>query len=174
MHSAPSSNNNIKVNNAGLVLINSYILLLFERLHLLSENLNVIINPALAVKTLNFIALGIEANAELNTPLCKLLCSVPQSQNLTGASELLPEQIELINGLINAMIDHWPAIGNSSIDGFRGNWLVRDGLLTEYEDKWELTVEKRAYDLLIYKSPFSFSIIKFHWMQKPLHVNWLY
>jgi hypothetical protein len=30
----------------------------------------------------------------------------------------------------------------------RGNFLVRDGLLSEEQDKWELTVEKRAYDIL--------------------------
>lgn len=72
------------------------------------------------------------------------------------------------------MISYWPAIGNTSVNGFRGNWLVRDGLLTELEDKWELTVEKRAYDVLIHQSPFSFSIIKLPWMEKPLHVTWPY
>ena len=80
----------------------------------------------------------------------------------------------LIEELINAAISYWPEIGSCSIPGFRGNWLVRDGLLTEFEDRWELTVEKRPYDLLISHSPFSFSIIKYPWMPKPLHVNWPY
>ena len=80
----------------------------------------------------------------------------------------------LMIGLIEAAISHWTAIGRCSVDAFRGNWLIRDGILTEHEDKWELTVEKRVYDLLLNKSPFSFSIIKHPWMSKPLYVNWPY
>ena len=77
----------------------------------------------------------------------------------------------LIKGLIEAVIAHWPAIGGSSVEGLRGNWLFRDGLLYDQDDRWELVVEKSAYDLLLDKSPFSFSIIKYPWMSKPLHVT---
>ena len=84
------------------------------------------------------------------------------------------DQKEVMNGLINAAISYWPSIGETSIDGFRGNWLVRDGLLIEKEDRWELTVEKKAYDLLINQSPFSFSVVKYPWMEKPLYVTWPY
>jgi hypothetical protein len=88
---------------------------------------------------------------------------------------LVPEEhAELINGMIKAIIGYWPAIGTSSIEGFRGNWLVRDGLLTEFDDRWELAVEKRAYDVLLNKSPFTFSVIKHPWMDKPVHVSWPY
>ena len=51
---------------------------------------------------------------------------------------------------------------------------MRNANLVEKNDFWELTVEKRAYDLLIHKSPFSFAIIKYPWMEKPLHVVWAY
>ena len=99
---------------------------------------------------------------------------MPISQPVKDGITITDEQKELIEGLINAVINYWPAIGQCSIDGFRGNWLVRDGLLTEQDDRWELIVEKRAYDLLINRSPFSFSIIKHPWMKKPLHVTWPY
>jgi hypothetical protein len=32
-------------------------------------------------------------------------------------------------------------------------WLVRDGILQEFEAHWELTVDKRAYDILINQAP---------------------
>ena len=60
------------------------------------------------------------------------------------------------------------------IDGFRGNWLIRNGLLVETEDRWELKVEKVSYDILLNQSPFSFEIIKFPWMKKPIYVQWPY
>jgi len=88
--------------------------------------------------------------------------------------DISEKEKNIIDGLISAAISHWPRIGKCSVDGFRGNWLVRDGLLTEQDDRWELTVEKRAYDLLISKSPFSFSIIRYPWMPKPLYVTWPY
>ncbi len=99
---------------------------------------------------------------------------MPLSNPIREGITLSANERILVDGLIKAAIGYWPAIGNCSIDGFRGNWLVRDGLLTEFEDKWELTVEKRSYDILIHKSPFSFSIIKYPWMAKPLHVTWPY
>ena len=86
--------------------------------------------------------------------------------------DISQEHKTLIEGLIEAVIGYWPAIGDTSIEGFRGNWLVREGILREEEDRWTLTVEKKAYDILMLKSPFSFSIIKLPWMTKPLHVSW--
>ncbi|KIH83140.1 hypothetical protein UCMB321_3090 [Pseudomonas batumici] len=59
-----------------------------------------------------------------------------------------------------------------SIDGFRGNWLVRDGLLANANDRWEMTVKPRPYDVLLAHSPFSFSVIRHSWMDKPLFVTW--
>ncbi|TRX42794.1 hypothetical protein FNW21_00230 [Flavobacterium restrictum] len=107
-------------------------------------------------------------------PLNKVLCGLPLATPVADGIEIIDSQKNLIAGLINAVISHWTTIGDTSVDGFRGNWLVRDGLLVEKEERWELTVDKRAYDLLIHKSPFSFSIIKYTWMLKPLHVIWLY
>jgi len=70
------------------------------------------------------------------------------------------------------MIANWPAIESSSIKTLRENWLVRDAFLTEKEHQWEIKVETRPYDTLIRQSPFSFSIIKYPWMNKALHVYW--
>jgi len=39
--------------------------------------------------------------------------------------------------------------------------LVGNGTLTEKEDRWDLIIEKRVYDVLLAKAPFSFSVIFF-------------
>ena len=165
----------IAVANAGLVLINSYIAMLFERLEITKDG-------AFkdgecqqdAIHYLQYVVTGLSNTEEALLPLNKVLCGMPISQPVKDGITIADEQKELIEGLIKAVINYWPAIGQCSIDGFRGNWLVRDGLLTEQDDRWELIVEKRAYDLLINRSPFSFSIIKHPWMKKPLHVTWPY
>lgn len=165
----------IVIHNAGLVLINSYIPLLFDRLGLTVNNQ--FIDEAAkqqAVHYLQYIVTGKEHTDESFLPLNKVLCGIELSAPLPAEINVSPGSEEMIEGLINALIGHWPAIGHTSIDGFRGNWLVRKGILTETEEKWELNVDKRAYDMLLGKSPFSFSVIKFPWMKKPVHVNWPY
>lgn len=165
----------ISVMNAGLVLISNYIPVLFERLEITSDGKFVNeLSQHDAVHYLQYIVTGLNNMEESLLPLNKILCGLPLSYPVREEIAISASQKELIDGLIEAVIGHWPSIGDSSIDGFRGNWLVREGLLIEHEDKWELIVEKRAYDLLINKSPFSFSITRFQWMNKPLYVTWPY
>jgi hypothetical protein len=172
---SPTLKGGISVPNAGCVLINSYVSILFDRLGI-TENRNFPSKDAQqkAVHYLQYVVTGLSNTDEPYLTLNKVLCGLPLFQPVINGIDISGSDHELIEGLINGVIKHWPAIGNCSVEGFRGNWLVRDGLLTECEDKWELVVEKRAYDLLISKSPFSFSIIKYPWMNKPLYVSWPY
>jgi len=165
----------IAVRNAGIVLLNDYIAMLFERLNLTSERKFVSNEHQVrAVQYLQYVITGMQETEEVYLPLNKVLCGLPLTDTVPDFVEISDQEKQLINGLIQAAISHWPEIGDCSIDGFRGNWLVRDGILVELEDKWELTVDKRAYDILINRSPFAFSIMKYHWMDKPLHVLWPY
>lgn len=165
----------IGVKNAGLVIINAYIPLLFSRLGLTdNQKFNSIESQQAAVHYLQFILTGQEQTEESLLPLNKLLCGMQLTQPVTESISISQENKLFLEGLIKAAIGAWQAIGNTSVDGFRSNWLIRDGLLTDRGDSWELTVEKRPYDLLIQRSLFSFSVIKYPWMDKPLHVNWPY
>ncbi len=167
--------NSIAVRNAGLVLLNSYIPAFFERLGAVNNGRFVDTTvQADAVHYLQYLATGLSCTDESLLPLNKILCGLTLAHPVASSIEITASLATLIEGLINAVIAHWQAIGASSVNGFRGNWLVRDGLLAEYDDKWELSVESRSYDLLINQSPFSFSIIKYPWMDKPLYVNWIY
>ena len=164
------------VKNAGIVILNNFLVMLLERLELLDdrENFKDANSQLYALHCLQYVVTGLTDLEDALLPLNKLLCGLPISTVVTNSIVISGEEESLINGLIKAAISYWPSVGDSSIFGFRSNWLIRDGLLTEKEDCWELTVEKRPYDLLIYKSPFSFSIIKYTWMEKPLHVIWPY
>lgn len=168
--------NGIAIHNAGLVLLSGYFPTLFDRLGLLIDQ-NEFKNEesrAKAVHYLQYVATGRTQTEESFLVLNKLFCEYPLGEPIIDSIEIPEEEKTLIHGLIQAAIGHWTAIGDSSLDGFRGNWLVRDGLLREEEEFWRLSVEKRPYDILIQRSPFSFSIIRFPWMKKPLHVDWAY
>lgn len=165
----------IPIRNAGLVLLNSYFQILFERLDLVVEK--AFRDPDSQYKgahSLQFMATGVSKSEEASLPLNKLLCGIPMTHPIPDTAPISKEDIDLIESLISAAISYWPAIGKTSVNGFRGNWLVREGILSELPDRWELNIEKKAFDLLIDRSPFSFSIIKYPWMSKALHVNWAY
>ena len=165
----------IPVKNAGLVLINNYVQMLFDRLGLTENKVFKIEDSRLdAVHYLQYVATGKSNTEEAYLPLNKIMCGLQISDPVKDGVTITDDQIKTIDSMIQAIIGYWPAIGESSVNGFRGNWLVRDGLLVEQEDKWELTVEKKAYDILINKSPFSFSIVRYPWMDKPMHVVWPY
>ncbi|MEM6684323.1 MAG: contractile injection system tape measure protein [Bacteroidota bacterium] len=163
----------VAIPNAGLVMLNSYFIMLLERLGATKSNAFVSDEMQLnAVHYLQYIVTGMTKTDESLLALNKLLAGLSPTTPVKDAVEMTEDQKNLIDGMIKAAIGYWPEIGQTSINGFRGNWLVREGVLRETEERWELTVEKRPYDVLMIKSPFSFSIIKLPWMHKPLHVTW--
>ena len=165
----------LSVKNAGIVILNSYIPILFERLVFINNHkFGVSESQHRAVHALEYLSIGSDHYSDSAQSLNNVLCGMALSKPASESVEFSDDEKQLMDGLLKSAIAHWPAIGQSSVDGFRGNWLVRDGLLTEYDDKWELRVAKRSFDILLNKSPFSFSMIKYPWMEKPLHVNWPY
>jgi hypothetical protein len=163
----------ISVSNAGLVMLNSYLPILLDRLEATSDG--VFLSDELQLKAVHYLQFIVTENTETEESLLvlnKVLCGLSPNTPVRDSVEMMQEQKELIEGMVIAVISHWSTIGQTSTDGFRGNWLVRDGILRETEECWELAVEKRAYDILIQSSPFSFSTIKLPWMKKPLHVTW--
>jgi hypothetical protein len=171
-----ASKQGIAVKNAGVVLLNGYFDVLFERLGLLDSGRKIKekIQQTAAVHYLQYLVTGVSSTEESLLPLNKILCGLPVVETVPESFLITSANTALIDGLAQAAIGYWPAIGNCSVEGFSGNWLVRDELLVEEKDRWDLIVEKRAYDILIHKSPFSFSIIKQQWMDKPLYVTWPY
>ncbi len=165
----------VRVPNAGIVILNSYIVMLLERLGLIKANAFKSKEAQLeAVHYLQYVVTGLSQTEASQLVLNKVLCGLPPNATINPGIEVTKDQKELMEGLIQSVISYWTVIGDTSIEGFRGNWLVRDGILRETEAHWELTVEKRAYDILLQHSPFSFSILKLPWIEKPLHVNWSY
>jgi hypothetical protein len=163
----------IPVKNAGMVLLSEYVPTLFRHMGLLEGQAFLNADARIdAVHILQYAVTGMKETSEPYLPLNKVLCGLPLAEPVTPGIALDENKEKLIGGMLLNLVSQWAVIGKTSVDGFRGNWLVRDGLLSEWEDKWELVVEPRPYDILINQFPFSYSIIKYQWMDKPLHVKW--
>ena len=163
----------IPVKNAGMVLLSEYVPALFRYMGLLKGQTFLNADARIdAVHILQYAVTGMKETSEPYLPLNKVLCGLPLAEPVTPGITLDDAKEKLIGGMLLNLVNQWAVIGKTSVNGFRGNWLVRDGLLSEWEDKWELVVEPRPYDILINQFPFSYSIIKYQWMDKPLHVKW--
>jgi len=74
--------------------------------------------------------------------------------------------------LLHAVTQHWKPLANTSIAGLRESFLQRNGSLQLKRDAWHLSVEARSFDMLLDQIPWSFSTIKFPWMDRVIYVEW--
>jgi hypothetical protein len=161
------------VTNSGLALINNYLPALFDRLKILKDNqFRTTTAQMQAVHYLQFIVTGSDEITEASLPLNNMLCGLPVTQPVPHGIVTSDEQKKLIESMLKSVINHWPALGNCSVAALRENWLMRNGQLSEHEDEGHLAVEKKPLDVLLSEAPFSFSLIRHSWMEKPVHVKW--
>lgn len=163
----------IYLGNAGLVLAAPYLPQLFGRLNLVKDGKFVDDSCAeRAIHLLQFMADGSVAAPEYLLTLNKILCGIDLRGAIARDAGLQEAEKEMAIGLIHGMIANWSAIGKTSVDSFRESFLQREGCLSLEDGQWRLLVESRAYDLLLHRLPWSFSIVKFPWMALPIHVDW--
>ncbi len=162
------------IQNAGVVLLAPYLSQLFNKLELLNKeglwkNDNCQIK---AVELIHFLTFGTDEMMEYTCILNKLLVSMPISLPLETEISLTIEEKTLCESLLTAVISNWSALKSSSIDNLRGSFLIREGRLSKHDDRYDLKVEDKGFDILIDKVPWSFKLVKYKWMKKPIFVDW--
>lgn len=163
----------IYIENAGLVLLSSYFPHLFEKFSLTEEGVFLSEEKReTAVLLLQYLMMEIPPLNEHHLPLNKVLCGLEVDVPIRTDLQLGKRDKKIVDGLIEAVISYWSAIGDSSISGFQGSWLWRKGKLEHKEESWELKVEQHSYDMLLERFPFTMTPVKFSWMNKPLIVEW--
>ena len=167
-------NEPINVKNAGLVLLNPYVPMLFERLGITIENEFVDKESQLeAVHYLQYLVTGQSETEDFSLSLNKLMCGLPLSASVKSGITISDENKNLMNEVLRVVIERWSFMQNTKIAGLSESFLIRDGVLEETENYWEIIVEKHSFDMLLDQLPCSFSIIQYPWMNKTLQVNWL-
>jgi hypothetical protein len=163
----------IYIENAGLVLAAPYLPMLFDRLGLMkARQFNDSESAEFAIHVLQYLVSAELESAEYTLVLNKLLCGVEPEQTIPRGISMTDEQRGQVDGLLTAMIQHWTTLGNTSIAGLRETFLNRPGTLRLQDDAWRLKVEERAFDVLLDRIPWSYSTIKYPWMQRVIYVEW--
>lgn len=173
MTESPESPQTIYIRNAGLVLLHPFLPALLEHLNLIKENIWIDeSSQQKAVLLLEFLVTGKEEMEEFDLMLNKILCGIEIDEIAPTETDFDSTTYTECDNLLNAVIQHWEVLKNTSITGLRETFLQRNGKLSKVDDGWRLQVEQKAFDILLNQLPWGIGIIKLPWMNEMLYVEW--
>ena len=168
-----SDSDDLYVDNSGLVLLWPFLGRFFERLGLLEEGR---FKDASAVQRavglLQYVATEDPSPPEYSLPLNKVLCGVDVTEVFDFGPPVTETEAEECANLLGAAIGHAPILKDMSIPGFRGTFLLREGVLGTRDGAWLLRVERESYDVVLERFPWAVDWVRLPWMEAPLRVEW--
>ncbi|WP_237560131.1 contractile injection system tape measure protein [Dickeya dadantii] len=168
-----STDEPVPIANAGLVLVAPYLPRLLTRLALVQDG--AFPQPDAryqAIHRLQYLVDQGQNCAEYHLALNKLLCGLPLNAPIPLTPPPDAAARDTLDALLAAILQHWNALGHTSVDGLRQTFLQREGTLWRQADSWKLEVAPGPFDMLLDRLPWGYSTIKYPWMDRPLHVVW--
>lgn len=166
----------ILVTNAGLCLFAPWIIRLFGMLDLLAEDRKDLKDMDARIRAIFILQRLVTAEQreykESDLAFNRLLVACPFNVPIPKNLELTDKEIETVESMLAGVKANWPKMANTSVGGFQRSFIERDGRLEQQEGKWVLTVENKAYDILLDSLPWSYKMIRLQWLKKPISVSW--
>ena len=164
----------IPISNAGLVILFPFLPMLFMRLNMLSQDRRGFnSNESKAIFILQHLMASEDREYdEKDLFLNRLLINYPFNEPLPKRMELNQDELNTIDSLLEAAKTNWEKMRNTSMRGFQEAFLRRAGFIEKTEREWVLTVEERAFDILLDSIPWSYKLVRLPWMENILKVNW--
>jgi hypothetical protein len=161
--------------DAGLMLLHPFLARLFETLGIAPAGCRELPEAMLprAAALLHWLVSGREEIFEFELVAIKVLLGCAPDQMLPVAAGLLSdEERNEADRLLAATIQHWEALGKTSIAALRMSFLQRRGVLRGIDQGWQLQVEPESFDMLLGKLPWGIAIVKLPWMTRPIFTEW--
>ena len=166
----------ISVTNAGLCLLTPWVIRLFGMLDLLTEDKKDLKDRDARIRAIFILQRLVTAEKreykESDLAFNRVLVACPFNVPLPKNLELTDKEIETVESMLAGVKANWSKMENTSIGGFQRSFIEREGQLEQREYKWVLTVEDKAYDILLDSLPWSYKMIRFPWLKKPISVSW--
>jgi hypothetical protein len=163
----------IFVANAGMVMLWPFLPALFNNLGYMEERIFIDRDAQeRAVHLLQYIMDGEESSPEFILFLNKVICGIPIDEPIKRFVKLTKKEKEEADSFLTTVISRWEQMKNTSVPVFRETFLQRDGALQFKKENWYLKVEWKAIDILLTKLPWGVSMIKHHWNNYIIFVEW--
>lgn len=162
--------------NAGLCLLAPWLVRLFSMLGYLDGDKRTFKDTASKIRAvflLQYTVYGEEReHREPELAFNRLLTALPANVPLPKRLPMTEEERETADGMVAGVKNNWPKMDGTSVAGFRRSFIARDGMLEQEDARWLLTVEDRAYDILLDTVPWGFRQIRLPWLKKHIQVRW--
>jgi hypothetical protein len=163
----------IYIANAGLILLWPFLGRFFRRLNLVGAKEFIDESCRMrAILLIQYLVTGKKEAPEYELALNKLLCGANMDMEIDMEIDITEEEINLSNSLLTGAITNWEKLKGTRIGTFRETFLQRNGSLYYMNNRWELKVEKKAYDVLLETLPWGIQMIQMSWMKERLVVLW--
>ena len=165
-----SDSTEIQLELAGLFLLHPFLSQFFKNCKVIQGD--EISNIPKALQLLYYLATGqnvIPKNFEL--PTAKILLGLSLSESYLESKKLSKAQINNCDELLEAVINHWGALGNTSPDGLRQLFISRPAVARMIDNNWSIQIEKQAQDILLEKLPWGVGVVKLPWMKGTVNVK---
>jgi len=163
----------VYINNAGLVILSPFFSRYFERIGLTKNGkFGTVEDQMKAANLLQYLVDGKEETDENDLMLNKLFCGLNLNTPIQTIKEVSEAEKQIGESLLQAIIQQWVALKNTSIKGLRESFLIREGKLIEEEESYRLIVSPKSFDMLLDQLPWSIGRIKLSWMKKIIIVEW--
>ena len=121
---------------------------------------------------LHYVATG-ETNApEWKLTLPKILAGMRPGEFCSTKIKPSKELNNQIQEFLKSVIAHWEALQNTSPDGLRGTFLIREGILKFKNGYHYLYIDEHTVDILLNYVSWNYTTIRLDWMQRILFVEW--
>lgn len=158
-------------NNAGLILIHPFLKQLFDNCNLLNKD-KTILDPETAAHLLHYIATNQEQDYENEMLVEKFLCNIPINQAINRNIILSKELKKQANEMLQAVLENWHIMKNSSVALLQNEYLQRPGKIMLTADNPKILVERKTQDILLDTISWNLGIVKLAWKSKIIFVEW--
>ena len=160
------------LHNAGIVIVAPFLEHFFKSLGFVENGLFVNLQMQKRAAVLLHYLYPSHEISEDSLILNKLLCGLAIVEPVPVQMKPKSSELEEINELIRSVIHYWSALKDTSVEGFKYNFLNRTAVLTNSEYQWHLLIKRESIDVLLETLPWSIAVIKHPWMQKAIMVEW--
>nr|VFK10849.1 MAG: hypothetical protein BECKLPF1236A_GA0070988_1004417 [Candidatus Kentron sp. LPFa]VFK35471.1 MAG: hypothetical protein BECKLPF1236C_GA0070990_103792 [Candidatus Kentron sp. LPFa] len=161
------------IDNAGLVILWPFLGHFFAHLGLMEQD-RFKDDAALqrAVGLLQYLVTLDPSPSEYLLPLGKLLCGMEPDDLFDFGPPVSEAEVAECANLLQAVIAQAPILKDMSIPAFRDTFLLREGILRARDGAWLLRVERKTFDVVLDRFPWSTDWVKLPWIEMPLRVEW--
>lgn len=167
---------NFPIGNAGLCILTPWFPRLLDLLGYLDEDRKDLKDTASKIRAVFLLqyltCLEEKAYQETELAFNRILVALPIHIPLPESLTLTDKEKQIVESMLTAVKANWSKMKNTSLKGFQQSFIIRTGKLEQKEERWLLTVDSRAYDILLESIPWGFKLIRFPWMKKYVQVVW--